>query len=61
MLFLQNIMINFVLTKSSGPKSHAVSPTVPIFAGFCDDDDNLFIGFSAHINIILLHLPLVTI
>jgi hypothetical protein len=34
MLFLQYIMINLVLTKSSGPKSHAVLLTAPIFAGF---------------------------
>jgi hypothetical protein len=31
MLFLQYIMINLVLTKSSGPKSHAVLLTAPIF------------------------------
>ncbi len=35
MLFLQYFMINLVLTKSSGPKRHAVLLTVPIFAGFC--------------------------
>ncbi len=35
MLFLQYIIINLVLTKSSSPKSHAVLLTVPIFAGFC--------------------------
>jgi hypothetical protein len=35
MLFLHSIMINFVLTKSSGPKRHAVLLTVPIFVGFC--------------------------
>jgi hypothetical protein len=35
MLFLQYFMINLVLTKSSGPKRHAVSLTAPIFAGFC--------------------------
>jgi hypothetical protein len=35
MLFLQYFMINLVLTKSSGPKSHAVSLTAPIFAAFC--------------------------
>jgi hypothetical protein len=35
MLFLQYIMINLVLTQSSGPKSHAVLLTAPIFAGFC--------------------------
>jgi hypothetical protein len=35
MLFLQYIMKNLVLTKSSGPKSHAVLLTAPIFAGFC--------------------------
>jgi hypothetical protein len=40
MLFLQYIVTNLVLTKSSGPKSHAVSLTddfrlPPIFAGFC--------------------------
>ncbi len=35
MLFLQYIMINLVLTKPSGPKSHAVLITGPIFAGFC--------------------------
>ncbi len=34
MFFLQYIMINLVLTKSSGPKSHAVSLTEPIFDGF---------------------------
>jgi hypothetical protein len=34
-LFLQYIMTNLVLTKSSGPKSHAVLLTVPIFAGIC--------------------------
>ncbi len=28
-------MTNFVLTKSSGPKSHAVAFTALIFAGFC--------------------------
>ncbi len=35
MLFLQYFMINLVLTKSSGPKRHAVSLTAPIFASFC--------------------------
>ncbi len=35
MLFLQYTMTNLVLTKSSGPKSHAVLLTAPIFAGFC--------------------------
>ncbi len=35
MVFLQYFMINLVLTKSSGPKRHAVAFTVPIFAGFC--------------------------
>ncbi len=30
MLFLQYIMINLVLTKSSGPKRHAVAFTAPI-------------------------------
>ncbi len=35
MFFLQYIMINLVLTKSSGPKRHAVVFTTPIFAGFC--------------------------
>ncbi len=35
MLFLQYIMKNLDLTKSSGPKRHAVSLTMPIFAGFC--------------------------
>ncbi len=35
MLFLQYFMINLVLTKSSVPKCHAVSLTMPIFAGFC--------------------------
>jgi hypothetical protein len=35
MLFLHYIMINVVLTKSSGLKSHAVLLTGPIFAGFC--------------------------
>jgi hypothetical protein len=35
MLFLQYIMINLVLTKSSGPKRHAIAFTAPIFAGFC--------------------------
>jgi hypothetical protein len=40
MLFLQYIIINLVLTKSSGPKRHAVSLTEPIFAGFfvCQTD-----------------------
>jgi hypothetical protein len=33
-LFLQYIMINLVLTKSSGPNRHAVSLTEPIFACF---------------------------
>ncbi len=33
MLFLQYIIINLVLTKSSGPKRHADSLTAPIFAG----------------------------
>jgi hypothetical protein len=28
-------MTNLVLTKSSGPKCHAVAFTAPIFAGFC--------------------------
>jgi hypothetical protein len=28
-------MTNLVLTKSSGPKRHAVLLTAPIFAGFC--------------------------
>ncbi len=35
MLFLQYIMKNLVLTKSSGPKRHAVLLTEPNFAGFC--------------------------
>jgi hypothetical protein len=35
MLFLQYIMTNLVLTKSSDPKRHAVLLTAPIFAGFC--------------------------
>jgi hypothetical protein len=35
MLFLQYIMINLVLTKSSGPKRHVVVLTAPIFAGSC--------------------------
>ncbi len=34
MLFFQAFMTNLVLTKSSGPKSHAVAFTGPIFAGF---------------------------
>jgi hypothetical protein len=34
MLFFQVFMTNLVLTKSSGPKSHAVAFTGPIFAGF---------------------------
>jgi hypothetical protein len=33
MLFLQNIITNLVLTKSSGPKRPAVLLTTPIFAG----------------------------
>ncbi len=32
MLFLQSIMMNLVLTKSLGPKRHAVSLTALIFA-----------------------------
>ncbi len=35
MLVLQYIMIRLVLTKSSGPKRHAIAFTAPIFAGFC--------------------------
>jgi hypothetical protein len=35
MFFFQTFMTNFVLTKSSGPKSHAVAFTALIFAGFC--------------------------
>ncbi len=35
MLFVQYFIINLVLTKSSGPKHHAVAFTAPIFAGFC--------------------------
>ncbi len=35
MFFLQYFMINLVLTKSSGPKRHAVAFTEPIFAVFC--------------------------
>jgi hypothetical protein len=35
MLVLQYIIINLVLAKSSGPKSHAVLLTEQIFAGFC--------------------------
>ncbi len=35
MLFLQYFIINLVLTKSSGPKCHVVSLTMPIFANFC--------------------------
>jgi hypothetical protein len=35
MIFLQYIVINLVLTKSSGLKSHAVLLTELIFAGFC--------------------------
>jgi hypothetical protein len=31
MLFLQTFMTNLVLTKSSGPKHHAVAFTAPIF------------------------------
>ncbi len=33
-LFLQAFITNLVLTKSSGPKRHAVAFTAPIFAGF---------------------------
>ncbi len=35
MFFFQTFMTNFVLTKSSGSKSHAVTFTALIFAGFC--------------------------
>ncbi len=35
MLFLQSILINLVLTMSSGPKYNAVLLTAPIFASFC--------------------------
>jgi hypothetical protein len=35
MLFLQTIILNLVLTKSSGPKCHVVALTMMIFAGFC--------------------------
>ncbi len=34
MLFLQTFVTNLVLTKSSGPKRHAVAFTVLIFAIF---------------------------
>ncbi len=34
MLFLQYTVINLVLTKSSGPKHHAVLLTTPIFASY---------------------------
>jgi hypothetical protein len=35
MLFLQYIMTNLVLPKSSGTKHHAVLLTAPVFTGFC--------------------------
>ncbi len=35
MLFLPTFMTNLVLTKSSGPKRHAVAFTALIFASFC--------------------------
>jgi hypothetical protein len=41
MLFLQYIMTNLVLNKSSGPKSHAVLLTAPILASFCVCHTNL--------------------
>jgi hypothetical protein len=41
MLFLQYILTNLVLNKSSGPKTHVVSLTAPIFAGFCVCDTDL--------------------
>jgi hypothetical protein len=34
MIFFQAFMTNLVLTKASGPKSHAVAFTGQIFAGF---------------------------
>ncbi len=34
-LFLQTILTNLVLTKSSGTKRHADAVTLPIFDGFC--------------------------
>jgi hypothetical protein len=47
MLFLQYFMINLVLTKSSGPKSHAVLLTAPIFTGFCVSHTDLDGGCSS--------------
>jgi hypothetical protein len=35
MLFSQYIMINLVLTNSSGPKRHVVALTAPIFSVSC--------------------------
>jgi hypothetical protein len=48
MLFLQYIMINLVLTKSLGPKGHAVLLTAPIFAGFCVYHTDLGGGGSSY-------------
>jgi hypothetical protein len=48
MLFLQYIMTNLVLTKSSGPKRHAVLLTAPIFAGFCVHHTDLGGGGSSY-------------
>jgi hypothetical protein len=50
MLFLHYIMTNLVLTMSSGPKSHAVSLTAPIFAGFCVYYTDLSGGASSYSN-----------
>jgi hypothetical protein len=44
MLFLQYIITNLVLTKSSGPKSRVVSLTEPIFAGSCVCVTQILVG-----------------
>jgi hypothetical protein len=48
MLFFTIFMINLVLTKSSGPKHHAVLLTTPIFAGFCVHYKDLGGGDSSY-------------
>jgi hypothetical protein len=50
MLFLQYIMRNLVLTKSSGPKGHAFLLTAPIFAGFCVYYTDLSGGATSYSN-----------
>jgi hypothetical protein len=50
MLFLQTIITILVLTKSSGPKLHAVASTAPIFARFYVCHTDISGGGSSYSN-----------